>query len=154
MPTLGLIGHKISAGHVSVATMGSVSTIMSLPLQTDMKGHRLWIPPNEKKGGTPFPKVAHKSQSLAGTSANEGYYTWVWVFDYFTHDMYGYWLTQFLPSSVPSASVTVLMYDKTNTAIYLQATIHEPDLDKNQLTRFDGGYRDVTFEFSNGVVIT
>lgn len=151
MPTLRQIGHKISAGHVTVGAMGSVATIRALARQTDMPAYVNWLPPNAFKSTIPQP--ARLSPSIAGTLAAEGFYTWRWVFDYMTHDMYSYWRTTFLPSSVWSANATVLAYDDTDTAVYLQGIIWRPK-EGEGLTVIQTGYQDVTFEFTNGVVIT
>jgi len=151
MPTLRLIGHKISAGHVTVSAMGSVVTIMNLTRQTDMAAYNRWLPPNASKSTIPAP--AQVATSLANTRTAEGFYTWSWVFDYMTHDMFGYWRTTFLPSGAWSANVTVLTYDDTDTAVYLQAVMARPVVGSG-LTVSAGGYTDVTFNFTQGVIIT
>lgn len=151
MPTLRLIGHKISAGHITVAAMGAVATIMNLTRQTDMAAYNLWLPPNADKSTIPTP--AQVTTTLGNVRSAEGFYTWQWVFDYMTHDMYSYWRTTFLPSGIQSANVTVLAYDDTDAVVYLQAVMGRPSVGAG-LTVAPGGYTDVTFTFTQGVIIT
>ena len=151
MPTLRLMGHKISAGHVTVSAMGSVGAIRDLARQTDMQAYVNWLPPNAKKSTVPAP--GRVVTTLANTRAAEGFYSWQWVFDYLTHDMYSYWRTTFLPSGVWSANVTVLTYDDTDTAVHLQAVMARPVVGDG-LGILPGGYGDVTFTFTQGVIIT
>lgn len=152
MPTMRLIGHRIRAGTQTVANITSTYEVTALPVQADMDTLPLveWLPPTAQS--TP-PTRARIETAADGTRLADGFYQFEWRFSYFTFNMLSHWLTTFLPSGVESAAVSVMTYDNTNTAVYLNCTLERPAL-PGDAQPAPGGWADIVFRFTGGTIIT
>lgn len=140
-------GQRIRSGLQVVANVTSAYAVKSLAVQSDQDDSLPWILAGKL---CTWPKPARVVQYMDQSQDADGYYLFQWGFSYMTFGMYSFWRASFLPSGVWSAAVTVMTYDDTDTAVYLQCSINRP----TTLTNEVGGYRDVIFTFSQGVIIT
>lgn len=140
--------HAIQAGHVTVGSFTSSHIIKNFPLQTNQTVIPWTVP---ILSGDMYPTPAEFQTALSGKVSVNGFYRFSWTFSLFSTEMYSYWLTTFLPSSVWSANVTVRTYTETDTAIYLQCLLQKP-----QAVSPDKGsvIENLKFNFVHGVIIT
>lgn len=150
MPTVQARDYRIRDGIRAVGDMTDTYKIESIVAQTD-QGAVPWLAPDIYQS-TP-PRQSKVVQTLDMSQTASGFYTFEWVFSYWTNDMLGYWHTTFLPSSVESANVTVKAYDDTDTAIHLTAVLLKPRAG-DHMTQAWAGWRNVRMRFAKGVVIT
>ena len=151
MPTMRLIGHRIRAGTHTVVNITSTYEVTALPVQGDMDTYPIeWLPPDDSS--TP-PVRARIETAADGTRLSDGFYEFQWRFSYMTFGMLTHWLNTFLPSGAESAAVSVMTYDNTNTAVYLNCTLIRPTL-PGDAAPAPGGWRDITFRFTGGTIIT
>jgi len=148
MPTQRGRDQAIKAGLHDVVDFTDDDIIRNFPLQSDMDLRFRWAAPDMRLApGIPRVRV---ERSFSGHSRNLGTYFFDWGFGNFTLGMTTYWFTTFLPSGVPSAAITVRTYDRDGNPVYLQCILHEPADYPIQ----EGGYQNVLFSFTDGVIIT
>ena len=149
MANARLIGHRIRSGHfASASSITSTYEITAIATQTDQRGDTPWTAPAAE--GTTPPRPAEFITALDESVVANGYYAWQWVFSYMTFDMYQYWMTTFCDTNAWYGDVTVMTYSEFDVAIYLKAKMKRPQ----NLAIAMGGYRDITFLFTHGEVIT
>ena len=121
MPNARATGHRIRSGTHTSANITSGYAVTSLATQSDMTSGVEWYAP--MRDGTSIPRRARIVTAADGTQVADGFYVFEWRFSYFTFGMLSHWFTSFLPSSAESALVSVMAYDDTDTAIYLNCTL-------------------------------
>lgn len=149
MPAHRSFGASIQTGTQTVVSFGSSHEIRNFAAQTDQTLITKWMDPNGYKSTLPQPQ--RRTVTLDHKAHDDGFYTWRWVFDYWTLDMYDHWKDTFL-SGVSSAVVTVKLFDIDDVAWYLTAVMHEPRY--QELVYQMGGFQDVPFLFVKGETIT
>jgi hypothetical protein len=139
---------RIKATHVSKATIDadSNSILQNFPMQTDMGANAaLW------NANVTIPRRAAVRTSLTGATRGQGYYGAAITFDVMTFGQVDYFRDTFLATSNESGLVTVKLYDQTDTAIYLQCTLVQPNFQNGQIAI---GYTDVVWNLIYGINIT
>ena len=147
MPSLPNTGHKLAAGTLDVAGMGAVDPITSWAKVSDQ--FHDWLAPADQS----VPETAVYIETLEGGVREHGYRRLDWQFSLWTPGQMEYLYDTFLASGVQTAPVTILTYDATEDAVYLNCILHRPTLAKGTLIRQDYLY-DVILRFTGGVVIT
>lgn len=140
---------RIKAGHVTVANIDadSAALLQNFAVQTDMGANKAaW------NCNITIPRRASVRTALSGKTSGQGYYGAALEFKVMTFGMVDYFRDTFLATSNESGLVTVKLYDQTNTAIYLQCTMVQPDFQAT--TQNAIGYQDVVWNLIRGVVIT
>lgn len=144
-------GHQIRAGTFTSAGMGSTYAISGFPNQSDqIVDNQIqvpWVAPSE----IAVPEYARAVIYADGSQRADGFLGWTWQFSYWTFGMFSYWLTTFWPSGVYSAAVTVMVYDATDTAIYVNAQAYRPVIGQS-LDWAVAGYTNIKVKFGFGKV--
>jgi hypothetical protein len=90
------------------------------------------------------------------SASAHGFITGTLEFSFWTFGMISYILTTFFASNVYSAPVSLMLYDITDTAFYLNAVAYRP-VRNDQFQDFEPyptGWANVKLRFSDGVIIT
>lgn len=144
------VGHRIRSGTHTVANLTSTYEVSALPVQSD-QSPILWQVAGE---GSTVPTPARVVTQADLSRAADGFYSFQWRFSFMTFGMVSYWLTTYLASGVRSADVTVMTYDATNTAVYLQCLINRPEFPSSEAQISPTGWSNVIWRFTRGVIIT
>jgi hypothetical protein len=146
--------HKLVAGHQSAATMAAATKIRDWPVQTDMGQWMDWLPPSDPAGWVPKYPDGQIVTAADGTRKGRGFLVCRFVFDRLTYDMLSYIYTNFLPSGVQSADVTIATYDDEGAVVYMQGEMSRPVAGVT-MTHWQGrGWQSVRFDITQGVVVT
>lgn len=142
--------YQLANGNIAKATLqGSATyTITSFAAASDM-GTRGWTIPGDS---STFPQPARIVRTADGNSRADGYYEWVWVWDYLTEGQLAALDTLFsLSDTVWSAACTVQLRMPDGGFDCYQAIIHRPE--PRSLKRSAVGFVEVSFRFTNGVLL-
>lgn len=149
MPNPRNTAHQIRAGTFNSSGMGSTYQITNFTVQSDQIVDNAPLVAWQAPLQIVVPEYADVPQYADGSRRPRGYLKWTWSFSYWTFGMLGYWLTTFWPAGVYSAPVTVLVYDATDSAIYVNAMVYRPVIGK-ALEWSVGGYANVKVDFDFG----
>jgi hypothetical protein len=150
MPVARLEGHRLRAGTHAASALTSTYNVEDFPVQSDQNDACPWT--IDGAGTTP-PKPARIVTNGDLSRSPDGEYTWQWRMSYMTNGMLSYWLATFLPGGVESANVTVMTYDKTDTAMFLTAKLWLSDFPGPDAQYANGGWGNVIWRFVAGVQI-
>lgn len=149
MPNARGEGHRWIAGTVTSSTLTSTYAIANWPNQTDQLANNVvyvaWTPPV----GIVAPEYSRIARMADGSQRGDGFLKFTWEFSYLTFGMYAYILSNIFASKY-SAKCTVMTYDPSNSAVFINATAYRPDI--RNLSGIYGGYQDVKFDFDYGVL--
>jgi len=147
-------GQRIRAGTLPVSSVTSAYEVEQIPFTADMDLQPFWTI-DATKSHVILP--ARLTINEDGTSDYDGPLLALWTFGLMTFGMVSYWLSTYMSGvsftgGSVSSSVTIMAYDETDTAIFIQCTMTAPDFTK--LKTGVGCYLDVPWTFTNGVKIT
>lgn len=143
--------YQIAAGNIAKATLqGSATyTIETFALASDMGGSKRWTVPGDD---STFPQPARIVRTADGNSRADGYYEWVWVFDFMTEGQLAALDTLLSWSdSAWSAACTVQLRMPDGAFDCYQAIAHRPE--PRALKRSERGFVGVSIRFTNGVLL-
>jgi hypothetical protein len=156
MPATRQTGHRLYYTWVSKTLVTSTYAITSWTPQGDQYVNSNimvpWLAPKE----ITVPEKSRITTMADGSIRADGYYKFTWTFDYWTFGMMTYFLNTFnLGSPIYSVPVTVMTYDPTDTAVFLQCYVARPVIIGGQDVEWHwAGYKNVKLNFTVGTVIT
>lgn len=152
MPQARYIGHRVRSGTYAVGNITSTYAITSYPVQNDQDSFISWS--LDGRLTTP-PARARRTLLSNGSIREDGYWHFNLGFSYLTFGMVSYLQTNwFGSSSTVSNSVSVMVYNTVNSAVYLNCKLHQPEWGIINSEYAPGGYKNVIFLAEQGVVIT
>jgi hypothetical protein len=152
MPVARKTGWRIKSGINAVAAVTSSYAVEAIALQSDQDFSTPWT--INGLASDP-PTLSRVDVYLDQSKQGDGGVKLKWHMDYMTHGMFGYWLSTYLPgvtyvSKLQSAPVTIMTYDQTDTAVFIQENLYLPET----LTPAVGGWKDIDWIFDGGYKIT
>lgn len=150
MPVARAEGWRLRSGTHTAANLTSTYNVVDFAMQSD-QSHA--IPWTIDSAGTTPPKPARIVTNADLSRSADGFYGWQWRISYMTNLMVSYWLTDFLPGGVQSASITALTYNETDAVTYWTATLWKPEFPSSDAQYAAGGWGNVIWRFTRGVQI-
>ena len=153
MPNPRNTGHRIRAGTYAAAGVTSGYAIESFPVQTDQIVDNATMVPWLAPMKITVPEYGQVYTMVDGSRRPGGFLAFTWEFGYLTFGMVSYWISTVWPSGVYSAAVTVMTYDATDTAVFVQCQAYRPKI-PDDVEWFYAGYQNFKIKFDFGVVTT
>lgn len=150
MPVGRQTGHRLRSGLWLPTDVDSSYAVSALPVQTDMGLLPLWgINAQESDP----PKYARITTNADLSQSGDGFLTFSWVFSFMTFLMLDAWFDSFLPSGIQSAPVTVMTYDETEVARFIQATLLRTVFPSQEARAVPSGWGGVKWTFVLGTEV-
>lgn len=154
MPVARLEAHRLRSGTYTSSSITSTYAITAWTVANDQKSDSQvvvpWLPPYQM---LPL-EYARVTQNLDGSSSADGFLQGIFgPFPYWTHGMLSYFLSTYLAAGVRSAAASAMFYDVTDTAQYLNLTIHRPVAGQDMEPVF-GGWANVRIRCDFGTVVS
>lgn len=146
MPTARKEGQRVRAGTYTSSGITASYAISAYAAQSD-QGIVLWR--LDGKLTTP-PQRARRSILGNGAIREDGFWRCQLGFSYLTFGMVSYLQSAWFASAA-SAAVSVMVYNPSDTAVYLNGILYQPVWGQTDSAYAPGGYRDVVFRFEQGV---
>lgn len=145
---------RLRAGTVVVASITSTYAITNWTVQNDQKQGAVtiveWLAPYQALP----PEYDRIALALDGTARPDGFMHGIFgPFSYWTFGMMDYFLDTYLSTTAYSALVSMMVYDITDTAIYLNSTIYRP-IPGQDMEPAVGGWKNIRVRWGIGTVIT
>lgn len=154
MPTARGDAPRLRSGTQAVGSITSTYAVTNWTVQSDQQVNNQivvpWVAPYQMLP----PEYSRIIIAADGTQTGDGYVRGVFgPFVYWTFGMMDYFLDTYLSTTAYSAAGSLMVYDITDTAIYLNATIYRPIIGQDMEPVF-GGWQNVKIRYDFGTVIT
>lgn len=152
MPTARNDAPRLRAGTVASASITSTYAITNWTVQSDQQQGSVtvveWLGPYQMIPAIP----ARIAIAMDGTARADGFYRGtLGPFSYWTMGMVGYYHSTYLGTGVYSAAGSLMVFDETDAALYLNATIYRL-IPGQDMEPYAGGWKNVRIRYDFGAV--
>lgn len=144
--------HRLRAGTYTSTGITSTYCIRDFPVQSDQTVDNQTAYP----WAGPFqclpPERARVVMTADGGQARDGFWRGILgPFSFWTFGMMSYVLSQIFPAGIDQALVSMMLYDATETAVYLNATLHRPIVGQDFEPEI-GGWKNIRLRYEAGSI--
>lgn len=152
MPNPRNDGHRFRAGTFTSASVGSAFAFVNFPVQSDQTIDNQTFAPWAGPYQSLPPEYARIWQAADGTQHFDGpFHGVIGPFTYWTFGMMSYFISTNFAAGVYTAAATIMVYDITDTAVFLNVTAHRPVIGQDFEPQY-GGWGNVKLRYEIGTV--
>ena len=152
MPTPRNDGHRFRVGTFTSASVGSAFAFLNFAVQADQSQDNQAIVPWAGPYQSLPPEYSRVWIAADGTQQKDGYYKGViGPFSLWTFGMMSYFISTNFAGGVYSAAATIMVYDITDTAVFLNCTAYRPVVGQD-MDAYYSGWQNVKIRYDFGVV--
>lgn len=144
--------HRLRAGTYTSASITPTYAIINWAVQSDQViDNQTAIPWAGPFQSIP-PEYARIAIAADLSARQDGYLHGVLgLFRFWTFGMMSYLISQIFPAGIYSAAVSMMLYDATETAVYLNATMHRPVIGQDFEPEI-GGWKNIKLRYEAGSI--
>ncbi len=152
MPTARNTGHRLRLGTFTSTGITTAYAITAFPVQADQLIDNQpaveWAAPYQSLP----PEYVRVAGYMDGLQLQDGFLHGVLgPFRYWTFGMVGYVLTNIFPSNAYSSLVSMMLYDASDNAVFLNCTLYRPVIGRDYKPAY-GGWEDINLKFEIGTL--
>ena len=143
--------YRIRPGTFTSGSITATYSITAWTVQSDqMQDNQVIVPWLAPFQAIP-PEFARIAQNADGSVREDGFLHGVLPFPYWTFGQMNYLISTYFSGGVYSALVSMLVYDRNDAAMYLNATLFLPVVGQDMDPEI-GGYKNIKLRYGIGVV--
>ena len=143
--------YRIRLGTFTSSGITSAYSITNWTVQADQQQDNQTVLPWLAPFQPIPPEYARIAQNADGTMRPDGFLHGVLPFVYWTFGQMNYLITTYFSGGVYSSLVSMLVYDRNDAAMYLNATLHLPVVGQDMDAEV-GGYKNIKLRYDFGVI--